>query len=44
MLTTLEMVRLLKWVGRDRRRLAVIRQRQRLIRSIVLNEIRRKGR
>ena len=44
MLTTLEMVRLLKWVGKDRQRLAVIRQRQRLLRSIVLNEIRRKER
>jgi len=43
MLSTLEMVRLLKWVGRDRRRLAVIRQREMVTRSIVLNDLRRKG-
>ncbi|KKK87321.1 hypothetical protein LCGC14_2754390, partial [marine sediment metagenome] len=43
MLTTLEAIRLLKWVGRDRRRLAMILQRQRIIRSIVLNDLRRKG-
>ena len=43
MLSTLEMVRALRWVGKDRRRLAKIVQRDRLIRTIVANDKRRKG-
>ena len=43
MLSTLEMVRALRWVGKRRQRLAVIVQRQRLIRTIVATDMRRKG-
>ncbi|KKM27721.1 hypothetical protein LCGC14_1571840 [marine sediment metagenome] len=40
----LETFRILKRLGQERRRLAIEVQRQLLIRSIVLNEIRRKER
>ena len=43
MLSTLEMVRALRWVGKDRRRLAVIVQRDRLTRTLVVNDMARKG-
>ncbi|KKM27272.1 hypothetical protein LCGC14_1576370 [marine sediment metagenome] len=43
MLTLDEMLKLLRWVGADRRRLATILQRERLIKSIVRNEMRRNG-
>ena len=39
-----ETFRILKRLGQERRKLAVEAQRNRLLRSIVLNEIRRKGR
>ncbi len=39
-----ETFRILKRLGRERRKLAVEAQRNRLLRSIVLNEIRRKER
>jgi len=42
MLSTLELVRALRWVGKDRRRLAVIVQRNRLVKSLVANETRRR--
>jgi len=38
-----ETFRILKRLGQERRKLAVEAQRVRLLRSIVLNEIRRKG-
>ena len=43
MLSTLEMVRALRWIGKDRRRLATIVQRERLIRTMVANDVRRQG-
>ena len=43
MLSTLEMVRALRWVGKDRRRLAKIVQRNRLVKSLVVNDVRRRG-
>ncbi|KKN36988.1 hypothetical protein LCGC14_0767990 [marine sediment metagenome] len=43
MLSTLKMVRLLRRAGKDHRRRARIVQEERLIRTIVANDKRRKG-